>query len=37
VVVTGDVIPLLLYLAPAGFGIDEFYRLMRGPGAGEPA
>jgi hypothetical protein len=29
VAVTGDVIPLLIYLAPAGFAIDELYRLAR--------
>jgi hypothetical protein len=29
VAVSGDVIPLLFYLAPAGFGVDELYRLIR--------
>ena len=29
VAVTGDVIPLLIYLAPAGFAIDKLYRLAR--------
>ena len=29
---TGDVIPLFIYLAPAGFGIDEMYRLIRAHG-----
>jgi hypothetical protein len=29
VAASGDVIPILFYLAPAGFGVDEVFRLMR--------